>query len=590
MFSEGKTVGPRTFSWITGFVLLTLMFFASITGYILIWDQHALFLAVSGTKIVGILPIFKQLALRSFSGESGIDSSIIFINLFAHIASAFVISLFLWIHTSRITNINWTPEKKTSLIIAISIISISIIYPLNLLPEATMLELQKNISIDWFLDLWLILILSEKYFFIFFIIISLFIVFLLSPWWWGTKNININEKANFDINYCESSKQCAIDCPYDAISMTKNENSEFSELKVTPHINKDLCVSCGICSGSCNLMHIGPPSNRGINQIKNIENFIKNNHLNKKNIIVIYCCLSYLKINKLKKIFNDNHYNKFIYYQITCVGSIHIKSIETFSNHCLGSIIISCSSDACKNREGPRLFTQRIQNYNFAKIKNMKEKICFISADLLNQVSFTKNKNINFKDLNKNQEKIKKIKNNFFHSVREFIFYFSILCLIALISNITYSYYENKSILRLSWRLIGQKIEFCKQNSATNKPKHMQNPKGLCEITNVNYKLKLSINNKEIINKVYSGDGIKGDGAIFVSKDMKINPGISKIKINFNPTVKCNEKNISQCTSLIRLNFENNILFKARKIKLITFDFVNKKLFLKKINKIKKLK
>ena len=57
VFYTGAYKPPREFNWVVGVVLLLLTLGASFTGYLLPWDQLALWAVTVGTNMAGFVPV-----------------------------------------------------------------------------------------------------------------------------------------------------------------------------------------------------------------------------------------------------------------------------------------------------------------------------------------------------------------------------------------------------------------------------------------------------------------------------------------------------------------------------------------------------
>src|SRR3954470_13508465 len=57
VFYTGAYKAPREFNWIVGVILLTLTFLLSFTGYLLPWDQLAIWAVTVGTNMAGATPL-----------------------------------------------------------------------------------------------------------------------------------------------------------------------------------------------------------------------------------------------------------------------------------------------------------------------------------------------------------------------------------------------------------------------------------------------------------------------------------------------------------------------------------------------------
>ena len=58
VFYHGAYKPPREFNWVIGVMLLTLTLLLSFTGYLLPWDQLALWAVTVGTNMMGYTPVF----------------------------------------------------------------------------------------------------------------------------------------------------------------------------------------------------------------------------------------------------------------------------------------------------------------------------------------------------------------------------------------------------------------------------------------------------------------------------------------------------------------------------------------------------
>ena len=76
VFYHGAYKPPREFNWVIGVILLTLTLLLSFTGYLLPWDQLALWAVTVGTNMMGFTPVFgDQVRFVLLSGvEIGTDT------------------------------------------------------------------------------------------------------------------------------------------------------------------------------------------------------------------------------------------------------------------------------------------------------------------------------------------------------------------------------------------------------------------------------------------------------------------------------------------------------------------------------------
>lgn len=57
VFYTGSYKAPREFNWVIGVILLTVTFLLSFTGYLLPWDDLALWAVTVGTNMIGATPV-----------------------------------------------------------------------------------------------------------------------------------------------------------------------------------------------------------------------------------------------------------------------------------------------------------------------------------------------------------------------------------------------------------------------------------------------------------------------------------------------------------------------------------------------------
>jgi quinol-cytochrome oxidoreductase complex cytochrome b subunit len=103
VFYHGAYKPPREFNWVVGVVLLLLTLLLSFTGYLLPWDQLALWAVAVGTSMMGFTPVFGQQVQFVLLGgvEIGADTLIRWYVLHV-LLLPFVLTIFLAVHFWRI--------------------------------------------------------------------------------------------------------------------------------------------------------------------------------------------------------------------------------------------------------------------------------------------------------------------------------------------------------------------------------------------------------------------------------------------------------------------------------------------------------
>lgn len=103
VFYTGSFRAPRQFNWVVGVILLVLTFLLSYTGYLLPWDQLALWAVTVGVNMVGATPFLGDLIKFYLIGDYvvGQNALIRFYTLHV-IALPLALSIFLAVHFWRI--------------------------------------------------------------------------------------------------------------------------------------------------------------------------------------------------------------------------------------------------------------------------------------------------------------------------------------------------------------------------------------------------------------------------------------------------------------------------------------------------------
>ncbi len=103
VFYTGAYKAPREFNWIVGVILLTLTFLLSFTGYLLPWDQLAIWAVTVGTNMAGATPLVGDTVRFAIVGGFEIgDNTLIRWYVLHVIALPLVAALFMVVHFWRI--------------------------------------------------------------------------------------------------------------------------------------------------------------------------------------------------------------------------------------------------------------------------------------------------------------------------------------------------------------------------------------------------------------------------------------------------------------------------------------------------------
>lgn len=257
VFFGGRFTGSRSLAWITGIIGTFLIWFDGWLGYWLVWDERGGLVAASSARILDVIPIFAEPLAASFLTNSSFNSLLFFIVFFLHILVPLGFGIALWLHVSRLSKPRFFTSWKFAWVITLSMIVLSIVFPADLAEKANMLSYPESFSGDWYylLPLFFTERLQCGLLWIMFFSISLFLISI--PWIF--KRPTATTQPTVDEPVCNGCTQCFHDCPYNAITMQVRQFGDIKKSEQVAWIDPNICVSCGICVGSCDPVAIDYP-------------------------------------------------------------------------------------------------------------------------------------------------------------------------------------------------------------------------------------------------------------------------------------------------------------------------------------------
>lgn len=356
MLLQGRSWGPRALAWISGLILLFVFFVCGWTGYVMVWDTQAQILAEEGARLLNVVPLFSEPIGRTFVGERAIPAAFFFLNLFLHIALPIGVGLILYVHVSRVARPALLPPRGLMWGSFALLFLLSVGWPVLMTAEASPFRLPGNVDLDLFYGFWLPLTraLPAGAVWLGAAVIGGFL--LLVPWWTRPSDSRRPPPSSVSHRFCTGCEQCANDCPYDAISMVPRSDGR---LELVGHVTPALCVSCGICAGSCAPMGVGPPGRTGRDQIVEVEDFIERSALGGENVVIVACGRGGGMLDGVAPIF-----------PVSCAGSVHTSVIEYLVRSGVGGVLVlSCPPRDCWNREGVKWLEERVYHDREAELK-----------------------------------------------------------------------------------------------------------------------------------------------------------------------------------------------------------------------------
>lgn len=253
----GRSRGPRWLAWVSGVGMAVLIGLGGVSGYWLIMDQRAQLITDALLRASLAYTGFgewlaNQLILMQRPGQSLVPLVGLFL---IHLGLYAALIGFIWLHVLRLQrpkvfpNIAWLVGALVVLIIAATLVPAEVLPPINL-------EQQPGaVTLDALFLAWLPLALRTDPLLPWAALAVLALGAAAIPW---LARPGQPLRIVVDGPRCTGCTKCAIDCPYKAIAM--QPRTDGRRHKYIAVANQNLCVSCGLCLGSCDVLalSLGP--------------------------------------------------------------------------------------------------------------------------------------------------------------------------------------------------------------------------------------------------------------------------------------------------------------------------------------------
>lgn len=548
MIAHGRTWGPRALAWVSGLILTGVILLSGWTGQVMVWDAQAQLLAIEGGKLFDLLPIFSEPVGRAFVSNDALPQSFFFLNLFLHVSLPLGAVAMLWIHVSRVARPLIFPPKALAQRLLAVLVLFSIIWPPYMLVKADLLRIPTTFAIDWFFCFWLPVVqqlgLAGH---------AIFLVFsagLISvPWWLGPRREERPPPSYDHMERCQGCDQCWQDCPFEAIQMVPRSEPRGRASERVALVEPSLCVSCGLCSGSCAPMAIGPPNRIGRVQLEATRMMFGEQPIKEGQVVVLVCGYNDLSRDAQLASRDDT-----VVLPSDCTGALHTSVIEQLLRYgAAGVFIVSCPGRNCVHREGPKWLFERVYNDREAELPARvdRSRICLVNAAAGERMFVLKTLDDFRRRLSgdtdtsppepEEQLSPDRHRPSIVTSIGKFFprLAVTILFLVLLVvgNRTPVGQAGTDGVLRLAWRLSGEKIETCRELTAeelASKPQHMRQPRE-CKVQPLSYRLTLTIDGEQLIAQTIAPPGARGDRPLFVQHDVPLGAGSYVIDVDFAP-------------------------------------------------------
>ncbi len=520
--------GSRWLAWVTGIVLIGLLWLVGWMGYWLVWDEPARRIAVGSSKALDILPIFADPMGRSFLTDKSVHSLLFFTVFFMHMLLPLAMGIALWLHITRLNRSRFLTQRPMTIAVVVSLIVLSIALPALSSAPAKMVDPARSMRLDaWYLLpialtdrlggglLWLATLGGS---------IALFAV----PWVLARGRA---APAAVDLAKCDGCTLCAVDCPYGAITMVPRTDGR--NFKVQAVVDESKCVGCGICAGSCDSSAIAVPTVSQIEARQRIDKWIDEVIAEESEPFVAFAC-SRSAAATLRVDHASGHCDALPGYRVMpviCSGWVHPLTIERAIRHgAKGVLIVSCGSVEPQYREGPSHTHSRMAGEREPKLRHEK-----IDASRVKTVQFDRTR---VADLTRTAEEFRQHGRRTPQKSRQWAVAVAVaaalLATIGAGSKVGYAGgSSNGPELVVSFKHAGRTGEHCRKLTEDDKaklPPHMRTNE-ICERGRASVRLRVEIDGVERVQKSFVPKGLRGDGPSIAVEHIALTPGSHKVVV-----------------------------------------------------------
>jgi len=236
----------RWFTWFTGVPIIWFVFVSGISGYWLVWDELAQYVAIGSMEWIDWLGIFGEPIANNFLTPDSLTDRFFTLLVFMHIFAPLFLLFIMWIHVMRVTQPKVNPPRGLALGTLTMFIVLAIMNPAVSHGPANLDTVPMELNLDWFYmflyplfdewgpgPLWMAAI-------------GLSFIVAMMPWLPPLKR---PKPAVVHLEKCNGCTRCFLDCPFGAVTMKPRSDGRPFEREAV--VEADMCTSCGICIGSC---------------------------------------------------------------------------------------------------------------------------------------------------------------------------------------------------------------------------------------------------------------------------------------------------------------------------------------------------
>lgn len=373
-FVNDRYRGFNWFSWFTGVPLTWMVVMLGITGYWLVWDTLAQYVAIGSSELLDWLPIFTDPMARNFLTAESLSDRFFTLMAFLHLIGIPIFLVFgIWFHLLRIARPKVNPPRGLMAGTFLALMVLSFVKPAVSHGPADLSMAPTTLQLDWFYLNIYPLVDRWPTGAVWALLWGATVLLMLMPWlpWKRREPVAVVE-----LEHCNGCGRCFVDCPYGAVAMQpRTDGRPYKEEAV---VDPDLCASCGICVGAC-------PSSTPFRSVAELVTGIDLPHIPIQDVRgSINTELGKLTDSIKVIVFGCDHAANVKALQSTGVATLSLPCTGMFSPTFIdyvfsrkgvdGVVVTGCQSGGCYFRLGNRWMEERIHGEREPHLRNRVDR------------------------------------------------------------------------------------------------------------------------------------------------------------------------------------------------------------------------
>ncbi|HEY5646880.1 MAG TPA: cytochrome b N-terminal domain-containing protein, partial [Pseudomonadales bacterium] len=142
---------PRRTAWVTGAVMVTVVWLIGVTGYWLIWDQRAQVLNEALRRVLAGTGTGLDFMIDNvLTGAAGTGWPFLLLLFLIHFLLSAAVAVLIWYHLRHLARPAWVPTPFWTGLIGGSLVVASVILPVGMLPPVDATRLLGRVTFDPF--------------------------------------------------------------------------------------------------------------------------------------------------------------------------------------------------------------------------------------------------------------------------------------------------------------------------------------------------------------------------------------------------------------------------------------------------------